>query len=44
MSGNFDIFDFVLDADEMQQISMLTRKASRLINPDWAPRWDQAAA
>lgn len=44
MRGNFDIFDFVLDADEMQQISMLTRKASRLINPDWAPRWDQAAA
>ncbi|MDP2205364.1 MAG: aldo/keto reductase [Alphaproteobacteria bacterium] len=44
MRGNFEIFDFVLDADEMQRISLLTRTASRLINPDWAPHWDQVAA
>jgi len=44
MRANFEIFDFKLDADEMQRISLLTRTASRLINPDWAPHWDQVAA
>lgn len=44
MRANFDIFDFTLDADEMHRISLLTRTSSRLINPDWAPHWDQAAA
>lgn len=44
MRANFEIFDFALDADDMQRISLLTRSADRLINPDWAPRWDQAAA
>jgi len=41
---NFDIFNFELDADDMQRINLLTRRASRLINPDWAPHWDQAEA
>ena len=44
LRGNFDIFNFTLDADEMQRINLLTQNAKRLINPDWAPRWDQAAA
>jgi len=44
MRANFEIFDFKLDADEIQRISLLTRTASRLINPDWAPHWDQVAA
>ena len=41
---NFDIFNFELDADDMQRINMLTMRASRLINPDWAPHWDKAEA
>ncbi len=41
---NFDIFNFVLDADDMQRIGLLTQRASRLINPDWAPHWDKAEA
>lgn len=44
MRANFDIFDFTLDADEMHRISLLTRQSKRLINPEWAPHWDQAAA
>lgn len=44
MRENFEIFDIKLDADEMQRISLLTRTANRLINPDWAPHWDQVAA
>lgn len=44
MRENFDIFNFVLDADDMQRIGMLTQKSSRLINPDWAPNWDKAEA
>jgi len=41
---NFDIFNFELDADDMQRINLLTQRASRLINPDWAPHWDKAEA
>ncbi len=44
LRANFDIFDFVLDADDMQRVNMLMQGAKRLINPDWAPNWDQAAA
>jgi 2,5-diketo-D-gluconate reductase B len=44
MRENFDIFSFVLDADDMHRINMLTQKSSRLINPDWAPNWDKAEA
>lgn len=44
MRANFDIFDFVLDADDMQRVNMLSRDQKRLINPDWAPKWDQVAA
>jgi len=41
---NFDIFNFDLDADDMQRINLLTQRASRLINPDWAPHWDKVEA
>lgn len=41
---NFDIFNFELDADDMQRINLLTQRASRLINPDWAPHWDKVEA
>lgn len=44
LRANFDIFDFVLDTDDMQRVNMLMQGAKRLINPDWAPNWDQAAA
>lgn len=44
LRANFDIFDFVLDAEDMQRVNMLTQGAKRLINPDWAPNWDQVAA
>lgn len=44
LRANFDIFDFSLDADDMHRINLLTQHANRLINPDWAPKWDLAAA
>ncbi len=44
LRANFDIFNFVLDADDMQRVNMLMRGDKRLINPDWAPKWDQVAA
>ena len=37
---NFDIFDFSLTDDEMQQIHNLSRR-ERLVNPSWAPVWDE---
>lgn len=36
---NFDIFDFELTQEEMQQISAL-HGDSRMVNPEWAPDWD----
>ena len=41
---NFDIFDFTLSDPETIQIHALARPNGRLVNPDWAPDWDQAAA
>ena len=40
---NFDIFDFALDAEEMNAISALARPDGRLVNPGFAPKWDRAA-
>ncbi|GAA4445003.1 aldo/keto reductase [Pontibacter saemangeumensis] len=40
MKANFDIFDFELTQDDMQQIHQLTQQNSRLINPATAPAWD----
>ena len=38
--ANFDIFDFSLTDDEMDQIYNLSRR-ERLVNPHWAPVWDE---
>ena len=43
ISGNFDIFDFELSDIDMQDIHALARPDGRIINPAWAPKWDQAA-
>ena len=40
LAENFDIFDFSLTDDEMQQIHNLSRR-ERLVNPSWAPVWDE---
>lgn len=40
---NFAIFDFELSVEEMTAITELTAKNNRLINPDFAPKWDVAA-
>lgn len=44
IQSNFDIFDFELSDDEMKKISGLARDDGRLVNPDFAPQWDNAAA
>lgn len=41
--ANFDIFDFELSKDEVEKINALANKNGRLVNPDFAPQWDQAA-
>jgi len=38
--SNFDIFDFSLSAEEMNQIYRLERN-QRIIDPDFAPDWDK---
>jgi diketogulonate reductase-like aldo/keto reductase len=37
---NFAVFDFELSADDMTALSGLTRPDGRLVNPAWAPVWD----
>ncbi len=39
-AANFDIFDFSLTDEEMEQIFSLSRR-ERLVNPHWAPVWDE---
>ena len=39
--SNFDIFDFSLTDEEMEQVHGLSRR-ERLVNPHWAPVWDEA--
>jgi 2,5-diketo-D-gluconate reductase B len=39
---NFEIFDFQLDTDDTKTLDALNGDG-RLINPDWAPKWDKAA-
>ncbi len=39
--ANFNIFDFSLTDDEMEQVHGLSRR-ERLVNPHWAPVWDEA--
>jgi 2,5-diketo-D-gluconate reductase B len=42
MESNFDIFDFELDDDDNSRLSELQKQQERLIDPSWAPRWDDA--
>ena len=41
IAENFKIFDFELNPDQMQQISNLHKPDGRMINPDFAPVWDE---
>lgn len=41
--ANLDVFDFELSADEVKTINAMAKADGRLVNPDFAPRWDQAA-
>lgn len=38
--SNFEVFDFSLTDDEMARIHNLSRR-ERLVNPHWAPVWDE---
>lgn len=37
---NFDVFTFSLSDEEMSRIGELTSRNKRLINPEFAPKWD----
>lgn len=39
-AANFDVFDFSLTDEEIKQVHSLSRR-ERLINPHWAPVWDE---
>ena len=43
IAENLDCFDFTLSDDEMQRISSLARASGRMINPAFAPTWDEVA-
>lgn len=43
IKNNLNIFDFELSADDMAKIYSLASSNGRQVNPDWAPKWDQAA-
>jgi diketogulonate reductase-like aldo/keto reductase len=40
LKQNFDIFDFSLDAAEMQAISDLARPGGRICDYGFSPKWD----
>ncbi|MDX5482304.1 MAG: aldo/keto reductase [Hymenobacteraceae bacterium] len=40
MKSNFNIFDFELTQEEMQQIDQLKQHNTRVVNPPFAPDWD----
>ncbi|WP_430475201.1 aldo/keto reductase [Thalassospira lucentensis] len=42
-AANFDIFDFELSDDDMAKIFTLANPEGRLIDPSFAPKWDDAA-
>lgn len=44
ITDNIAIFDFVLSEEEMLAITQLTDKNQRLIDPDFAPQWDDIQA
>lgn len=41
---NNDVFDFELSNEEMARIAALARPDGRLVNPSFAPAWDEEAA
>lgn len=43
IKSNIDIFDFELSAEDMKKIATLASPDGRQVNPDFAPKWDQAA-
>lgn len=43
IKNNINIFDFELDAGDMQKIHALASPGGRQVNPDFAPEWDRAA-
>lgn len=43
VTSNFEVFDFELSDAEMKQISDLHSPDGRLVNPSFAPEWDNAA-
>jgi diketogulonate reductase-like aldo/keto reductase len=43
IAENIDIFDFTLSDAEMAAITGLKRPGSRVVNPGFAPAWDEAA-
>lgn len=40
IKANFDVFNFHLTEEEMQQIHTLKSQNKRFINPEFAPQWD----
>lgn len=42
IDANLAIFDFTLSDEDMDRINLLARADGRLINPDFAPDWDEA--
>lgn len=43
VTSNLDIFDFELTEEQMSEISRLHSEEGRMINPSFAPEWDNAA-
>jgi diketogulonate reductase-like aldo/keto reductase len=41
IKSNFEIFDFALPAEDMNDISSLRTAGARLVNPAFAPEWDR---
>ena len=41
IKSNFDIFCFELDPEDRKTLQALSRNRRRLINPPFAPRWDE---
>ncbi len=42
--GNMNIFDFELSDDDMAAIHALAKPDGRMIDPEFAPIWDESAA
>ena len=42
VASNFDIFDFELSAEDMQAVAALQTPDGRMIDPSFAPDWDNA--